>query len=46
MDLIFKINGEDPDPYMGVSECFIQEGINQVSLIELTLISGSFAIFS
>lgn len=43
MDLNFKINdkvpGEKPtDPQLGIIEGFIQEGINQVSLIELILV--------
>ena len=39
MKLIFKINGEKPDPYLGIIEGYIQEGINQVSTIELVLVS-------
>ena len=42
MDLTFKIDGKAPeeeptDPQLGIIEGYIQEGINQVSIIELIL---------
>ena len=40
MELSFQINGATPDPHLGIVEGYIQEGINQVSLIELILVSG------
>ena len=39
MDLIFTINGENPDPHLGIIEGYILEGINQVTTIELILVS-------
>jgi uncharacterized protein involved in type VI secretion and phage assembly len=39
MKLTFKINGEKPDPFFGVVEGYVLEGINQVSQIELILVS-------
>jgi uncharacterized protein involved in type VI secretion and phage assembly len=39
MKLTFKINGSTPDPYFGVVEGYVLEGINQISQIELILVS-------
>ena len=39
MELIFQIEGKTPDPFLGIMEGYIQEGLNQISTIELILVS-------
>ncbi len=39
MELEFKINGDSPEPHLGIIEGYILEGINQVPTIELVLVS-------
>ena len=39
MDLVFNINGAKPDPHLGIIEGYILEGINQLTTIELVLVS-------
>ncbi len=40
MELVFKIGAKNPDPHLGIVEGFIQEGINQISILELILVSA------